>query len=236
MITLFLALVQFISGPGGGAVAAPPVSPFALVNHVAVGTPSGNCNLTSGTSSAIATTGATLEVIGVSSFSTTPTVSDSLGNTWIALPSQGSAGTIYPFYCAPCTVGASQTFSFGNGGSNSCMVAAAFSGANASPLDVDNGALFVAPPSQGLSVTPSHVNSLVVSFIASQAGTCFSMDTIDSGMTITDTAGGFPSAGQGAAMAYIIETAIVAKNPIWTQSMGAPAGCTGGVENVVFKQ
>lgn len=178
----------------------------------------------SGTSSAINTTGATLLVMSVADFShdsTTDTISDSKGNTWVALTNRVAStinGTIW--YVANPTVGSGHTFTCA-GNYIGCSVAA-FSGVTTtSPFDQENGAATASATTlQPGSITPSQAGTLVVTGLGVNTATIVP-GTIDSGFTVADSWGGTVGDSVGMNLAYKVQTSAVAENPTWTESGGA---------------
>lgn len=174
------------------------------------------------TTGGVDTTGANLIVLGVVSSSAPPTLSDNKGNTYTLLTQQSNGGAWSGIaYCAGPIVGTGHTFTI-NGGVPAIDVEW-YSGAASSPFDVENGASGNA--TQPGSVTPSQPNSLVVCVAG---GSDTGALTIDSGFTITNQT---PLAGgvhYSLAMAYLIETSIVAQNPSWNTT-------TSAAEIAVFK-
>lgn len=170
------------------------------------------------TTSAIDTTGADLLVAAVAfeAYSDLEPISDSKGNTWVAL-TQANSGTGRAnriFYVASPTVGTGHTFTFGNGtGINPVGVALALSGAAASPFDVENGAGSVANNLSPGSVTPSEDNEIIIS------GACLAWPSvpsvaIDSGFTLEFF--GYGSISTGGGLAYLIQTSAGTVTPTWT--------------------
>lgn len=188
-------------------------------------------NSTAGTltTSSLNTTGATLLVATTSLFNTTtqsPQITDSFSNTWTPLPIQGLSDTVQrTFYCINPTVGTGHIFTLSGSVFGSFSIVA-FSGVIAvSPLDVSTGTTASASTIQGGSLTPTNSGSLLVSSLAYRTTGSVS---IDSGYTLadTETSGSVVSC----AIAYIIETSVVAKNPTWT----LPSSMNAGVTNTVF--
>jgi len=187
---------------------------------------------TNGTSPAVDTTGSTLLIITVGSNNTTFTISDSQGaasNTYTAIGSTLTANGVSNkmFYCLnPVHVGANHTFSIA-GGSFASFFVAAFSGIIA--IDQNNGASYLNQTViQPGTVTPLFTNELIVTGMVMDGGAPTSV-TINGGYTITDQQGA--GANGGGALAYLIQSSIVATNPTWTQN----AAGSGGTHIATFK-
>src|SRR5271163_3787727 len=119
-------------------------------------------------SNAINTTGANLLVMStVQNGSGGMTVSDSKGNTWVALTpqSQFSSDEACIFYVVNPTVGTGHTFqsNFPNSATSSGgLIVTAWSGADTtSPFDVQNGTGYFSSTAQPGSVSPNANNELV---------------------------------------------------------------------------
>lgn len=173
--------------------------------------------ISTATSSAINTTGATLIVIGVSASGTTLAdlniVSDSAGNSWVlcgatAATSQGL--TIW--YCVSPATSASHTFSATLGTAPGIAVMA-FSGTCPKPAKwvraYSSSSVTTCQPG---TLTPATDNSLIVNVAGLFAGTSI---TINGGYTaITrDFVGGVSLA---VGMAYLIQATATASNPTWS--------------------
>lgn len=214
-------VVGLVSGGGGG-------SPFALIANASASGLSPAI-----TTGAINTTGANLLVMGVAYYtgSAIPTVSDSKGNTWTALTSRGSSDAgAKIFYCVPSSVGAGHTFSV-TAGLAIAFGVHAWSGANATPFDVQNGATSNATTSlQTGSVTPSANNSLLVT-IGVPGGTSTSY-SIDSGFTTTFNQNVASGTSEGAIMSYLTQGTASAINPTISWSGGS---VTAAAAIAVFK-
>lgn len=190
---------------------------FALVNQVTVN----GGTATSATTAAIDTTGANLLVAIVWCYSAiTDVVTDSKSNTWTALTAQdhGSLGRVRIFYSTPGTVGSGHTATVSGGSLYGGVTFFAFSGADATPFDVQNGALGAGTTSLATgSVTPANDGALLIYGhclgIASPAG-------VDVGTIVYDD----PTVGgnyYGVQSAYYIQTTASAINPTFTQDTAA---------------
>jgi hypothetical protein len=187
---------------------------IALVAHAGAGSSDSN-NVTT---SSVNTTGANLLVAVVCSYSGSPTLSDSKGNTWTGLtvynPSNDTSLKLQLYYCASATVGSGHTFTLSSSGKSPSICVAAFSGADAAPLDQQAGFTGSNASStvQPGSVTPSTDNQLLVTGIS---GYSSAVSSIDSSFTITDTVA-YTGTDIVGALAYKIQTAKGAENPTWT--------------------
>lgn len=179
--------------------------------------------------SAIDTSGANLLIVAVTQVGANVigTLTDSKGNTWTLqsspLTAQTTGGYIRIYYCPSPTVGSGHTFTYANGGQLFGVVAVqAWSGANATPFDVQNGsgsAIGVTSLATG-SVTPNNNNSLIVATINASNST--SSYAIDSGFTITDNVP--PSANVvGLALAFLKQNTASAINPTWSWTTAGSA-------------
>jgi hypothetical protein len=173
----------------------------------------------------IDTTGANLLVFmtGIYSDAGTEVFSDSKGNGAPTLLTRYGAGNFFVqlSYLIPTSVGTGHTFAWDGQapGFYPILGVMAFSGANASPSDVQNGATNAATNSlQTGSVTPSVSNSLVVAAFCSAT---VSAHAIDSGFaTPIQVSQGV--GGMRAGMAY--KTGVsVAINPAWSFTGGGVA-------------
>lgn len=199
---------------------------IALVAHVSAN----STGSTTVTSSAIDTTGATLLVANVSYFNLAQTaqLTDSYKNTWVPLPDQFQTDTSGRlFYSSNPTVGSGHTFTLTNGAFSAVCVAA-FSGVTQlAPLDVSAGAHGSSTSASGGSVTPNNANSLVIS--GCTVRNTANISSVGGGFTVTDNV----SNGSviDSALAYLIQTSIVAANPTWAMSSGTN---NYAVTNAVF--
>lgn len=178
------------------------------------------------TTDAIDTTGATLLVAHLAYYtptSTTPTISDSKGNTWTELAHNASASGIggRMFWCVPSSVGGSHTFS-SETISNlfPCIAVVAFSGGHASPFDDDTAGNGTGSTIQPGSITPAEDNEVLVTGVSvGAAGTV----SVDSGFTEPNAEAS--GAAFQVSIAYKIQTSAAAVNPTWT----IPSGGYGSV-------
>lgn len=187
-----------------------------LANTIATGL---NSPITTG---AIDTTGANLLVVVVGNYTGVngqATVSDSKSNSWTGATLQ-AVGNNYVriYYCASPIVGAGHTFTASNGGTIAGGVAVqAWSGASASPFDVENGAFAGSNTSlQTGSVTPSQANSLIIAGVSTDsAGSTFA---IDISFTVSNSQNYTGGTTEGLAAAYLAQGAAASVNPAWSWS------------------
>ena len=173
------------------------------------------------TTPAINTTGAGLLVVFVAWYDVRPKVlGDSFGNSWTKLTEfvRNDVGGVF-YYCAAPTVGSGHTFTLTGSGIYGSMAVLAFSGADSSPFDAQNGSNGTGSSLATGSVSPSVDGELVVAGLGSN-----SPDTvgIDSGFAISDQVG-WCSSYFGAAAAYLVQTAKGAVNPTWSWTNSADA-------------
>lgn len=199
-----------------GEVRGRSFSPITLVTHTSCTNAPTGC-----TTPVVNTTGATLIVLAADFYvlGGAGTVSDSNSNTWIALTQFDGAGTSATlFYCAPCTVGAGQTFTISGATNYPVLSVQAFSGTTTTGTfdGNQNGATGSLTTLQTGSVTPSEANALIVS---SAAWISVSSATINSSFTrddYNDYHSGADGSNVGGAMAWLVQTAATAVNPTWT--------------------
>ena len=178
----------------------------------------------------------------------TPAVSDSKGNTWTprtAYDAGGNGHNVRIYYSVPTSVGSGHTAAFSTGGTFAyvSLFFAAFSGAHATPYDVENGAIGSADTTQQPgSVTPNQAGSLIISALA--FGNVSVTPTISGGgfSAAQDLTSGSPDNGaERGTWAYIIQGSASASNPSWdtspttigwagTNAVFKPAGGGGGGE------
>ncbi len=228
--------------PGSGALCqpTPPVAAcagtnFRLCAHAVAGAVSGT--ITTVTTPAIDTTGADLIVIAVSGFANGSGfcapgagLSDSNSNTYTALTRQdsglhlGSAEYAQLFYKQAPTVGAGMTFTCASSVAPSIAVVA-FAGSIATPFDQQNGSTFGTPTTtlNTGSVTPGNTNQLLIAAVTTGSAATYS---VDSGFTISDQIAFLSGNNEGLAMAYLIETSIVAQNPTFTFTASSDASAS----------
>jgi hypothetical protein len=193
-----------VAGGGGGNL-------FSLIAHAFAAAAS------SPATSAIDTTGANLLVVAVEQFGNLlGSLADSKSNTWTGLTAQTQAADAYVslFYCASPTVGSGHTFTYFGANIFGGIAVQAWSGANAAPFDVENGAGATSTTISTGSVTPSVSNSLIITGLCGSTGS--HTYAIDSGFTITDSADYSAGTDLGIAMAYLKQGSATAVNPTWS--------------------
>jgi len=183
-----------------------------------------------GTTGSYDTTGANLIIVVVSQYSsgTAATVTDNkTGNTYTEtkVASSGGFDQSRIFWCVPAEVGSGHTFTLNGSNTYGVIVVMAFSGASATPDDLDNsgttgGATTVATG----SVSPGEDNELIIAgFSSASAETSISIDNGFTAVGATDWSSG---ANQGGAAAYKIQTTAAAVNPAWSWVTSAGASAT----------
>lgn len=199
---------------------------ITFIDHVVAGSPNGDTF----TTGSINTTGATLIVIAVSSYSAAgaPTISDSKGNTWTALTAKVNATAAVRtqlYYCYSPTGGSGHTFT-ATGFGYASIHAFAFSGTTGT-FDVENGTTGGTSPQSAGAITPA-LNGEVI--IAALGENSLSSASVTSGFTNYDIA---YASGQHFAlsMAYYIQPAAGSQDCTFTWSGGG----NGSVVIAAFK-
>ena len=173
------------------------------------------------TTPGIDTTGADLLIVSVSQYVgfSVGTLTDSKSNSWSGLTAQVGSSNIYTrlYYSIPTSVGSSHTFSFNNGGALAGAIdVQAWSGADPTPFDVENGAKGSGITSkQPGSITPNNANSLIISALGTDGGTGYS---VNSSLTISDFDDYSGGNNEGQALAWFVQGAAAAINPTWSWS------------------
>lgn len=191
---------------------------YSFINAV-----DGTGNAGSATTAAMNTTGADLLTVVIGGrIGDSLTLTDSKSNTWTALTGVSSTndfGTARMYYCQGGTVGSGHTFTVSGATDICCVAAGAFSGSQASPFDVQNGAGGITGnfTLHTGSVTPSVNNELVVA--ACTLYNEVTSVTIDSGFTMA--VNNFAVVTFTCSLAYLIETTATLKNPGFTTSSTA---------------
>lgn len=214
---LFLGWIAFaVLGAEPAGIVAPPPSSFTLLASVSAGSSDGD----SVTTGSIDTTGADLLVLiaSVDWAVSTPTISDSKGNTWTRIVQGTSSGALRCdiWYSIPTSVGSGHTFTQSDTSSFGAIAVSAYSGSNASPVDQSNtgdgnaGANSI----QVNGVTPTQDNELVITGLA--AGTAGTGYSIDESLTKDASVNGAAAQHYGVAIASIIQTTATLKDPTWT--------------------
>jgi hypothetical protein len=189
---------------------APVAGSFSLVAAVVAGSSPGIV-----TTAAINTTGADLLVLGVAyNVGGPPSVSDSKGNTWIALTARTSSNASHRFFYAKNpTVGSGHTFTVSGSFSYPGIVVQAFSGADTTaPFDVEAGTSGSSGTSAATgAITPSAANCLIVAGCANESVTGL---RVDAGLLQT-TLNQLASAYLGSATGWKAQTTAAAISPTW---------------------
>jgi hypothetical protein len=196
---------------------------WAHVVSVGAGELAGQSSITT---AAVDTSGANtlFAVVAADEADAVPTLSDSKGNTWVALtarnnPGGGNISEQITYYAKNATVGAGHTFTANSGGASvhTGISVSAFSGGDTTaPFDVENGntGIGTGGVSTG-SITPSEANTLVIATL----GFYFTPATIsiDNGFTIGNQ-NDFSAVenNHGTCIAYKIQGAAAAVNPAFT--------------------
>lgn len=218
---------QIVISPGasGGGIAILPSVLAATQAQLGV---SGNGSSTT----AINLTGATLIVLaegdGVT-ISTPPT--DSSSNTWTGLGVFQDSGPNYfteLFYCYPCTVSSSQTFTTHGSTPRLVMIAASGTLTASSPLDgsgAGSSNLF-GTTCQPTSQTPFATGELLVSGFT--IGTNAATGSVNDSLTILNTTAGTGTYPQQL-LGYLIDSSSSAIAPTWTASSSYTLVCTAAL-------
>ena len=163
-----------------------------------------------GTSTATATTGADLIVIGGGWYQNAVTISDSAGNTWTGLTARSSSTAFNRlWYCLNPTTSASHTFTIAGTGVYAWVGFLAFSGV--ASYDAETGATGTGTSLAAGSLTPAVDGSLLITS-ATTAGTSH---TVNRGYTAT-TQNNVGGTSMGGGIAYLIQGTAAAVNPTWS--------------------
>lgn len=220
------AVAQNIIGGGvyGDVKRAGGTNPFSLIVHTSAAAAS------SPATSAVNTTGANLLIVAVSQFAAAAagSLGDSKSNTWSPLTTQTTSVTTYSkmFYCAGPTVGAGHTFTYTGSSIFAAIAVQAWSGANVTQPDVQNGVnngSSVTSQQVG-SVTPSANNFLIVSGVS--LGTNTTAYAIDSSFTKSDEIDYTGGTNIGVGMAYLKQGTAAAVNPTWSWATSSEVSAT----------
>lgn len=220
---------RFIS-PASSFFHMPPAAPpsgFAFIDSVEATGGQASPAITA----AMDSTGADLLVAVVSQWAgaTDTTVTDNKSNNWTggALTGRGSnTGRTRIWWCKPTSVGSGHTFTSNNAADiYGTIIGMAFSGAHASPFDVENGngADIAVTSTQPGSVTPSQANSLIIAACSPADQSLFPYG-IDSGFTEADEVEGVTSTIEGLIAAYLIQGAAAAVNPTFSWTVATNPG------------
>jgi len=182
---------------------------------------------TTGNSTAIDTTGATLILaIVVDWMSVNATFSDNQSNTWVADVTKNhdaSSARVRLMRCFNPTTSATHTFiATGAGTAFPAIAIAAFSGGvnTAGPDQTNSNSTGGATTLTTGSVTPSENNELIFSGLSDAWATTVS---IDSGQTILNQLGLVGGTSFAVASAYEIQSGLTTRNPQWTMPASARA-------------
>lgn len=190
---------------------------IAPIAHTSVAGSSG------GTTASVDTTGANLITIHVAWASVLGGVSvaDNKGNSFPPR-TQHSDGSVASqiFEAVAPTVGSGHTFSITGAGVFLAAQVCAWSGAAASPFDVENGSSGSGTSLQTGNVTPSEDKELLFSGVVIDINGSNTY-AIDSGFVVSDENDYTVASNEGGAAAYLIETSAAAKNPTWSWAGGS---------------
>jgi hypothetical protein len=150
-----------------------------------------------------------------------PTPTDSNLNTYTFVAEATSATwSTAIFQCLTPAVGGSMTFAAVGGLSRAAICVQAYSvGGTTSALDQTGANAGTAPG----TLTPTAAGEVIVCAIGAPRGSA-PANAITAGFTVTNTEVDGTSGAQSMAMAYLIETSIVAVNPSWSGGAGTSAG------------
>lgn len=191
-----------------------------------------NSSTSSGTSSTINTTDATLLCVSVSQYtsvsSARPVVTDSKGNTWFAIA--GAVGTDmqqWLFYAENAIVGTNHTFTVTSIGGYTAQQVTAWSGVltTGSPLDRTSVSAnrFGDTTAQPGSITPGFNNELVISLNSyGNITNAVPASTVNGSFTITDS----QASGGGSAIEFITSTSFTTAASPTTSSAINTTGAT----------
>lgn len=179
-----------------------------------------------GTSSPVDTNGANFIVlaIGYAGAGSTPTVSDSKGNTYTPLTPATFSDSYCRFYFAENpTVGSGHTWTVTGANSYPSISMQAWANAlTASVFDQQNAGSttpsYTATSVQPGSVTPGSNNQLIVTAVSNYADMSNVSRSINAGFTISGQVGNVPAISYPLALAYLVQTTAAAVNPTWSWS------------------
>ena len=172
------------------------------------------------TTPVIDTTGANFAVAAVAYWLTTAqTVTDSMGNSWVALPAYSSTTTYNTpmrlFYSCLTKVGVGHTFTVSStSAAYQAFAVRVYSGVNCS-VDAQNGAGFNATTTTfpAGSITTPQAGDLIVSAISNSTTPA---PSVDSGLTIQETQTYSSGNNFGIGFADLIQSTAGSINPTWT--------------------
>src|SRR5690348_1646231 len=166
--------------------------------------------------------------IAYGNFQGTITIGDNKGNTWSGLARQTGNAPSQLWYMQGGTFGTNHqiTMSGGTNPTDTTLIAACFSGSQASPFDAQSGSadVFADPSCQpGAGITPAVANELFLCGLSiyNNAATA----TIDSSFSVIDSNVGSPGVFNSAHLAYRIYSGTTLLNPTWTFSTPVGWSC-----------
>lgn len=183
---------------------------IALVSSVTLAAGSG------GTTAAIDTTGATLLVLSVASYSANPVsgISDSKGNTWTALTARTQLNVRHQFYFALApTVGTGHTFTV-SAGAFVAIGARVLAFSGVTRLQNERGATGTTSPLSTGSSTPLVNGALILTALGSETAATDSIAT--AGFTLVGTVGFAGGSNMQESSGYLIQSTAAAINPQWS--------------------
>jgi hypothetical protein len=186
-----------------------PIAPVAFTEAIG--------NISTATSPPINTVGANLISIAVASSSGTPTLTDSMLNTWIPRTERGSAGSrIRIFDCFNPLTDTAHTFTVTGGVGPSASIGA-FSGVLA--FDQESAGADVASGSaiQPGPLTPPEAGCLFVTGFSTNNNSTVADAAITAPFTKAANAPAQGGARVGSALGYLIQGAAGAEDPTWSQ-------------------
>jgi hypothetical protein len=194
---------------------------IAYVNSVIAGSGAGG---TSATTVTMDFSPANFILIGVSDFQPIAVcnVTSSPANTWIASISNndGSLTRARSFYCSPCNVSSTMTFTIGAGCGTATfpsIAAVGFSGVAAStPIDVTSSGVYTSTATttgNGGTVTPSISGEVNITFISENGAT--TAPTYPTGYTGDGQIGAVGSQHLGAGLAHKAFSGLTPETPTW---------------------
>ena len=172
-------------------------------------------------------TGADLIVVSVGWYNGSFTVSDNkTGNTYTALTSETGATdvNVQLYYCVPVDVGTGHTVTVSGTDTYSALNAQAFSGASATPFDLESAGGFAnsATSVQPGSATPSENDCLLVTGVG--FNNSYSSLSVDSSFVNIEETTYAASWHSGISMAHKIQTTAGAENPTWSWTTSRNSG------------
>jgi len=216
---------------------------FTLISSTSAGP-----GASGGSTSPISTIGATLIVLSVTyNSAVTPTISDSQFNSWIGLTSRVNSGinVAHRFYYSvlPSTA-SNHTFSVTGGNTRPGIIVYAYYGVDLfNPFDVETGVLSGNSPLGTGSITPTTINSLILTALGSTGA--ITGVSVSGGFTQTNIAG-VVNVTQPNSTGWLELATPVATSATWTWGTGSsgvvaiaafkPAGSTSPAANTRISQ